>query len=177
MSELRVTLEDEPVPVGEVVVAASSFGNSGKSEGAVVRRMDIVTTPGGAADVFQSLRALPGINAPSDGAALYVRGGDPHETLIRLDGAGIGHPYHYEGAAGGLFSAFDAYMLKSAFFSSGGFSSKYGGVLSGVLDIETQDPMGLKTVSVGANVVGGGVSSSWALVPDKLSFVGTLRFS
>jgi outer membrane cobalamin receptor len=177
LAPMRIVLAEEPVPVGEVVVAASSFGKSGKSEGAVVRRLDIMTTPGGAADVFQALRALPGINAPNEGAALYVRGGDPHETLIRLDGGPIGHPYHYEGASGGLFSAFDAYMLKSAFFSSGGFSSKYGGVLSGVLDIETQDPMDLKTVSVGANVVGAGLSSSWALIPSKLSFVGTMRFS
>ena len=177
LAPVRVVLADEPVPVTEVVVSASSFGKSGKSEGAVVRRMDVLTTPGGAADVFQALRALPGINAPDEGAALYVRGGDPKETLIRLDGGEIGHPYHYEGASGGLFSAFDAYMLKSAFFSSGGFSAKYGGALSGVLDIETQDPMGLRTVSIGANVVGGGVSTSWALVPDRLSFVGAARFS
>jgi vitamin B12 transporter len=177
MAPLAVTLEEEPVPVSEVVVAASSFGKSGKSEGAVLKRMDVMMTPGGAADVFQSLRALPGINAPDEGAALYVRGGDPRETLVRLDGGEIGHPYHYEGASGGLFSAFDAYMLKSAFFSSGGFSSKYGGVLSGVLDIETQDPLGLRTFSLGANMVGAGASSSWALIPEKLSLVGTVRFS
>ncbi len=174
---LAITLPEAPVPVAEVVVAASSFGKVGKSEGATLRRLDVLTTPGGAADVFQALRALPSINAPDEGAALYVRGGDPKETLIRLDGGEIGHPYHYEGASGGLFSAFDAYMLKSAFFSSGGFSAKYGGVLSGVLDIETQDPMNLKTFSLGANIVGGGVSGSWALIPDRLSLVGTMRAS
>jgi len=175
LAALAITLSQAPVPVAEVVVAASSFGKVGKSEGATLRRLDVVTTPGGMADVFQALRALPSINAPDEGAALYVRGGDPKETLIRLDGGEIGHPYHYEGASGGLFSAFDAYMLKSAFFSSGGFSAKYGGVLSGVLDIETQDPMNLRTISVGANIVGGGVSGSWALIPDRLAIVGTVR--
>src|SRR6185503_11774259 len=104
-------LAEEPVPVAEVVVGASSYGKSGRTEGAVLRRREIVMTPGGTADVFQSLRALPGINAPDEGAALYVRGGDPSETLVRLDGGTIGHPYHYEGASGGLFSAFDAYMV------------------------------------------------------------------
>lgn len=177
LGPLHVVLAEAPVPVSEVQVTASSFGKAGKSEGAVVRRMDVLTTPGGAADVFQSLRALPGINAPSEGAALFVRGGDPSETLVRLDGGEIGHPYHYEGASGGLFSAFDAYMLKSAFFSSGGFSAKYGGVLSGVLDVETQDPMNTRTVSAGANLAGGALSSSWALVPDRLSLVATLRRS
>ncbi len=175
--ELRVALAEEPVPVSEVVVAASSFGREGKGEGATLRRMDVFTTPGGAADVFQALRALPGINAPDEGAALYVRGGDPHESLVRLDGAELGHPYHYESASGGLFSSLDAYMLKSAFFSTGGFGARYGGALSGVLDIDTQDPWNLRTVSLGANLVGGGASTSWALVPDRLSFVGTGRFS
>ncbi|MEO5616469.1 MAG: TonB-dependent receptor, partial [Candidatus Eisenbacteria bacterium] len=174
-ASVRVRLKDEPIPLAEVSVTASAFGKVGKGEGATLRRMEVLTTPGGAADVFQSLRTLPGINAPNEGAAVYVRGGPPDETLIRLDGGEMGHPYHYEGASGGLFSSLDTYMLRSAFFSSGGFSAKYGGVLSGVLDIETQDPLNLRTVSAGANMAGGGTSASWALVPDKLSFIGAYR--
>ncbi len=174
---LRVELADEPVPVAEVNVEASSFGKTGKSEGAVVRRMDVMMTPGGAADIFQSLRALPGISAPAEGAALYVRGGAPNETVIRVDGASIGHPYHYEGASGGLFSILDTYMLKSAFFSSGGFGARYGGAMSGVLDIETQDPVNLRTVSVGANLAGFGASTTWALVPDRLSALVSVQQS
>ena len=174
MPEVRIVLQEEPIPLAEVTVSTSSFGKAGKSEGAVVRRADIVQTPGGAADIFQALRALPGINAPNEGAAVYVRGGDPRETLIRLDTGEIGHPYHYESASGGLFSAVDSYMLESAFFSSGGFSARYGGVLSGVLDIQTQDPLDTRTVTVGANLAGGSLSSSWALIPGKLSVVGSL---
>ena len=172
---LRVRLKEEPIPLAEVSVTASAFGKVGKGEGATLRRMEVFMTPGGAADVFQSLRTLPGINAPNEGAAVYVRGGPPDETLIRLDGGEMGHPYHYEGASGGLFSSLDTYMLRSAFFSSGGFSAKYGGVLSGVLDIETQDPLNLRTISAGANLAGGGTSTSWAIVPDKLSFIGAYR--
>jgi hypothetical protein len=175
LAPLRVTLAEEPVPVAEVTVAASSFGKTGKSEGAVVRRMDVVMTPGGAADIFQSLRALPGITAATEGAALYVRGGEADETVIRIDGADIGHPYHYEGASGGLFGIIDPYMLKSAFFSSGGFGSRYGGAMSGVLDIETSDPANLRTVTAGANMAGYGASSTWALVPNRLSGMVSLQ--
>lgn len=176
-TKVRVTLDEEPVPLAEVSVQASTFGSDENTSGALVRRLDIYTTPGGAADVFQALRALPGINAPSEGAALFVRGGDPRETVVRVDGGTYGHPYHYEGASGGLFSTFDAYMLKSARFSSGGFGAQYGGALSGVLAVETQDPLDLRTVSTNVNMVGGGVSTSWALVPGKLSFVGTSRYT
>ncbi len=174
IAPLRITLRVAAVPLAEVTISTSSFGKAGKSEGAVVRRADILTTPGGAADIFQSLRALPGINAPNDGAALYVRGGNPRETVIRLDHGEIGHPYHWEGASGGLFSAIDTYMIESAFFSTGAFSARYGGALSGVLDIQTQDPVNLKTVSLGANLAGESASSTWSLVPDRLSFVGSL---
>lgn len=174
---LLIVLIEEPVPVAQVNVSASSFGRAGETEGAVVRRMDIYTTPGGAADIFQSLRALPGINAPNEGAALYVRGGHPRETLVRLDGGAIGHPYHFESASGGLFSAIDSYMLKSAFFSSGGFPAKYGGALSGVLDIETQDPLDLRTLSLGANFAGASASGVWPLIPGRLSVIGSYRRS
>ncbi len=94
----RVKLAEEAIPLAEVAVTASAFGQVGKSEGATLRRMQVYTTPGGAADLFQSLRMLPGINAPNEGAAVYTRGGPPDETLIRLDGGEMGHPYHYEGA-------------------------------------------------------------------------------
>lgn len=173
MGPVRLVLRDEPVPISEVTVATSTFGKAGTSEGAVLNRMDVYMTPGGAGDVFQSLRALPGINAPNEGAALYVRGGDPKETLIRLDGAELGHPYHYEGASGGLFAGFDTYLMKSAFFSSGGFGAKYGGVLSGVLDVETQDPLTERSVSIGANLAGVSASTSWAFVPEKFSVLAT----
>ncbi len=177
LAPLRLVLREAAVPLAEVTISTSSFGKTGKSEGAVVRRADIVTTPGGAADIFQSLRALPGLNAPNDGAALYVRGGDPRETTIRLDHGEIGHPYHWEGASGGLFSAIDTYMIESAFFSTGGFSARYGGALSGVLDIQTQDPVNLKTVSLGANLAGEAASTTWSLVPGTLSLVGSLARS
>jgi len=170
-------LQDEPIPLAEVTVATSAFGKTGKSEGAVMRRADIVQTPGGSTDIFQALRALPGINAPNEGAAVYVRGGDPRETLIRLDSGEIGHPYHYEGASGGLFSTVDSYMLESAFFSSGGFSARYGGVLSGVLDIQTQDPLDTRSTTIGASLAGGSLASSWAVVPGRLSLVGSLNHS
>ncbi len=177
LAPLRVVLGDEPLELAEVQVATSAFGRAGKSEGATLRRMDVIMTPGGTADIMQSLRALPGINAPNEGAAVYVRGGDPSETLIRLDGNEVGHPYHYEGASGGLFSAFDPYLVKGAFFSSGGFSARYGGVLSGVLDIETQDPGDQRSVNAGVNMAGVNLASSWALVPGRLAALVSGRYS
>lgn len=174
---LSIVLAEEPVALAEVNVSASSFGKAGEVEGAVLHTLDVYTTPGAAADLFQAIRALPGVNPPAEGAALYVRGGDPDETLVRVDGGELGHPYHSEGASGGLFSALDTYMIESAYFSSGGFSARYGGVLSGVLDIRTRDPMDLRTVSLTAHMAGGSVSGAWALVPGRLSLIGSVSRS
>ena len=177
LAPLRITLGDQPVELSEVSVNASAFGKTGKAEGPVLSRRDVMMTPGGAADLFQSLRALPGVHAPADGAAVYVRGGPPEESLIRLDGCDVGHPYHYERASGGLFSALDTYMVSDAFFSSGGFSAKYGGAISGVLDIDLLDAHDLKAASMMANLAGVGVSGAWPLVPGRLAVMGSLRES
>ena len=177
MTPLRIALNDQPIELSEVTVSASSFGKTGKAEGPVLSRRDVLMTPGGAADVFQSLRALPGINAPADGAAVYVRGGPPEESVIRLDGCDIGHPYHYERASGGLFGSLDPYMVRSAFFSSGGFSAKYGGAVSGVLDIEMEDPRDLRTATLGANLAGFSASGTAPLVRGRLSGSASLRLS
>jgi hypothetical protein len=140
MAQLRLVLTDEPWRSAEVNVHTSSFGKQGGSEGAVISRMDVYTTPGRRGRRVPVAARAAGIDSPNEGAAVYVRGGDPSETLVRLDGSDIGPPVSLRGASGGLFANFDSYMLKSAYFSSGGFSAKYGGVLSGVLDIQTQDP-------------------------------------
>jgi hypothetical protein len=177
LAPLHITLREQPVELSEVTVRASSFGKAGKAEGPVLSRRDVLMTPGGAADVFQSLKALPGINAPADGAAVYVRGGPPEESVIRLDGSDIGHPYHYERASGGLFGSLDPYMVSSAFFSSGGFSAKYGGAISGVLDIAMQDPRDLRTATLGANLAGLSASGTAPIVRGRLSASGSLRLS
>ena len=177
LGPLQVTLRDQPIPLSEVTVSASAFGKTGKAEGPVLSRRDLLMTPGGAADVFQALRALPGINAPADGAAVYVRGGPPEESVIRLDGCDIGHPYHYERASGGLFGSLDPYMISSAFFSSGGFGAKYGGAVSGVLDINLQDPHDLRTATVGANLAGPSASGTIPLVRGRLSASASARLS
>jgi hypothetical protein len=50
-------------------------------------------------------------------------------------------------------------------------------VLSGVLDIETQDPMNTRTASLGLGMAGVGLSTTWALRPDRLALVSTVRLS
>lgn len=136
--ELNIVLKEKEVELKETVISASSYGSE-KEKGLVINRMDVLTTPGGAADLYQSLKTMPGITHVSESAELYVRGGDPLETVTMINQTPVYHPYTLESSYGGLFSNLKQSAIKSVYFSSGGFSAKYGNVLSGVLDIETRD--------------------------------------
>ena len=91
---------------------------------------------GGEVDVVKALQFMPGVRAGKEGSSdLLVRGGGPDQNLILLDGVPIYNSAH----SLGLFSVFNADAIKDVELSKGGFSSRYGGRLSSVLDIKLKD--------------------------------------
>ena len=66
-----------------------------------------------------------------------MRGGDPAEAPVFVDGARLFYPGRYETLNGASFGILDSQVLDAAYFSSGGFSARYGDALSGVLDVRT----------------------------------------
>ena len=87
-------------------------------------------------DVFRSLQLLPGVAQSSDySSGLYIRGGDPSQTLILLDRTKIYNPSHVFG----FFSTFNTDAIKDVRLYKGGFPAKYGGVLGSVLDVQNKD--------------------------------------
>jgi outer membrane cobalamin receptor len=84
------------------------------------------------ADVFRTLRLLPGVVSRNDfSSQLYVRGGSPDQNLVLLDGVTVYNPFHLLG----LFSMFNTDAIKEVEFMTGGFPAEYGGRLSSVLSI------------------------------------------
>ena len=128
----------------------------------------------GEVDIFRSLQLLPGVSATNENSSgLYVRGGQPQENLVLLDGIKVYNVDHFFG----FFSAFNANAIKSVDLYKGAFPSKYGGRLSSVIDL---------TGKVGSfNEVKGGLnvnllSASGSIeIPflDKFSFFATGRRS
>jgi len=166
---IDIVMKESALKMKESVVSASSFGSE-KGKGVVLSRIDVLTTPGGAADLFQSLKTMPGITQVSESAELYIRGGDPIETITMIDQALIYHPFTFESSYGGLFSNLKNEFIKGMYFSSGGFSAKYGNVLSGVLDIETKGiPSSLRS-NFGISVANTNFSTEVPLIEDKLGF-------
>jgi len=173
---VKIELEESIVNLKEVIVAASSYGSE-KEKGLVISRIDVLTTPGGAADIFQSLKTLPGLTQVSESAELYVRGGDPIETLTMIDGAAFYHPFTFESAYGGLFSNLNQSAVKGMYFSSGGFSAKYGNVLSGVLDIETRNQPERNLYQFGLSLANASFSADIPLQENKFGMYFDIRQS
>ncbi|MBS3945731.1 MAG: TonB-dependent receptor [Melioribacter sp.] len=171
-----IQLKEKAVNLKETIVTGSSYGSE-KEKGLVISRIDVLTTPGGAADIFQSLKTLPGLTQVSESAELYVRGGDPIETLTMVDGSIVYHPFTFESAYGGLFSNLTQSAVKGIYFSSGGFSSKYGNVLSGVLDIETRDQPSRSQYQIGLSLANGSLTADIPLSENKLGMYFDLRQS
>jgi vitamin B12 transporter len=149
--------ETAPIALQGIVVRAMGGAELDDPHSRVaLRRLDVLTTPGGAADLMHALRTGPGTSAASEGSDLYVRGGDPAETPVWVDGARIFHPGRFESLNGSAFGILDPAAMRTAFFSSGGFSVRYGNALSGVLDVRTEDLPTVRTGSLALNSVQAG---------------------
>lgn len=95
-----------------------------------------IPTVGGEADFAQYLQVLPGVVFTGDqGGQLYIRGGSPVQNKILLDGMIVYNAFH----SIGLFSVFDADIMRSADVYTGGFGAQYGGRISSIMDITTRD--------------------------------------
>jgi hypothetical protein len=87
-------------------------------------------------DVFRAVKYLPGITGVDPISPLYsVRGGEPGENLILLDGVTIYNPYHFVTAAG----LFNLNAVKNVEMMVGGFGAEYGGRNSSVLYVTTRE--------------------------------------
>jgi vitamin B12 transporter len=134
-------------------VAVSTYSVDDPQAATRLSRLDVYTMPGGTADVFQTFQTLPGVTRVGDGGDLYVRGGDPAETPIYVDGARLFHPGRFETLNGSIFGVFDPSVMRTAYFSSGGFSARYGNALSGIVALETDRRPTTSRWRAGANLV------------------------
>ena len=130
------------VQLEEVVVV----GKENNESGIKATRMSAIDVPLnilntapvllGEADVMKTIQMLPGVQAGTQGSAgIYVRGGGPDENLILLDGIPLYNVDHLLG----FFSVFTPEAVKKVTFFKGSFPARFGGRLSSVIDVRTND--------------------------------------
>lgn len=90
----------------------------------------------GEADVMKAIQLMPGVQAGVDGSAgLYIRGGSPDQNLILLDGTPVYNVDHMFG----FFSVFTPEAVKKVTLFKSSFPARFGGRLSSVIDVRTND--------------------------------------
>lgn len=144
--QLNIILSKSNYVTDEITVTASSF-TSGENSKVTLTPLEIVRIPGADADLFRAITTFPGSNQVDEGSRIAVRGGAPNEVLTILDQASLYNPFIFDNDNNtSSFSTVNPWGLKGINFSSGGFSSKYGNVLSAVLDLQTYDVPKTKTL-------------------------------
>jgi hypothetical protein len=89
----------------------------------------------GQSDLAEYLQVIPGFLFTGDrGGQFYVRGGEPVQNLVKIDGMTVISPFHSVGFA----SVFDTETIGSVDVFTAGFDSRYGGRLSSVIDVKTR---------------------------------------
>ncbi len=90
----------------------------------------------GEPDIIKTIQMLPGVSTAGEGtSSFFVRGGSADQNLILIDEAPVYDPSHLFG----LFSVFNADVIKESELYKGGIPARFGGRLSSILEVRTKD--------------------------------------
>lgn len=156
----------------------------GKTEKKEVSRRQLTITevkkiPGLGGDAVKVVQALPGVGRPTFGSGqVIVRGARTWDSHFYLDGVDIPQLYHF----GGIKSTYHSDALESVDFYPGGFGTRYGDAVAGVIEIKSRDAkrdrwQGFGDISFqdGSFMVEGPIKEKMGLIVSaRRSFAGEL---
>lgn len=161
---INISLTPSSILEEAVVTAYSSNGFMSTGMGAIEVPLTLIQkapAPLGEPDILKALQVLPGVQAGMDGSSgIFIRGGGPDENLYLLDWVPVYNVSHLLG----IFSAFTPGAVKRLTLYKGDFPAEYGGRVSGIVDINTND----------GNTTGIHGSFGVGLLTDKVHLEGPL---
>ena len=112
-------------------------------------QQEVAAVPGTFGDPVRVIENLPGTSrAPGGfGGALIVRGANPADSAVMMDGVQIPLLYHF----GGLTSVVNSEFLSEVTFLPGGFGAQYGRATAGVAEVQSA-PLTCDRVRASASV-------------------------
>ncbi len=125
----------------------------------------------GETDVFRALQLLPGISSIENSSQLNIRGGSADQNLVLFDGFTLYNLDHFFG----VFSALNPNVIKNIQVYRGGFDSRYGERVSGIVDITGKTGNQNKTeVYGGINMMSANITAEIP-ISKKLTLVAAGR--
>ena len=136
---LEIALAAAATGLGEVVVERAQTGGAARvvAGAQTVRPEDLARIPAVdvSGDLASYLTTIPGVVSTADrGGQLFVRGGEPSQNLVLLDGIPLYQAFH----ALGFYSVFPAGIVRTADVYAGGFGARHGERLSSVIDVQSR---------------------------------------
>ena len=137
--------------------------------------IELIPAPDVSGDLVGYLTTLPGIVTTGDrGGQLFIRGGEPSQNLVQLDGMLLYQPFHILG----FYSAFPTDILSRTDIYAGGYGARFGERISSVIDVWTRT--GNKRRFAGATSISPFVVThrlEGPIVPNSVSFLVSARKS
>lgn len=102
-----------------------------------LQREELTSVPGTFGDPVRVIENLPGMaRAPYVGGLLLLRGANPQDTGVLIDGVPIPLLYHF----GGGRSVVNPSFIDRIDFYPGAYSARYGRAIAGVVDVASRRP-------------------------------------
>ena len=129
----------------------------------------------GEIDIIKNIQMLPGVISAGEGSSsFFVRGGSADQNLILIDEAPVYDPSHLFG----LFSVFNADVIKDSELYKGGIPARFGGRLSSILEVRTKDGNNKEfAITGGIGTLASRVAVEGPIVKEKSSFIVSARRS
>jgi len=91
-------------------------------------------------DVMRSVQMLPGVSTNNEFSAKFnVRGGNPDENLVLVNGTQVYDPYHLKEAPNYSIGILNTDLISKMDLMTGGFPARYGDKMSSVLNVEYRE--------------------------------------
>ncbi len=175
--EMNVTMNSVLIPLKETVVSAQRNVTLQRfevgSEKINITAFKLLPTSMGESDIIKSILLVPGVQSVGEGSPGFnVRGGSADQNLILLYGAPIYNSSHFFG----FFSAVNSDIIKDVTLYKGGITSRYGGRISSVLDIGTNEGNRSEfSGSAGISPITTHVMVEGPIIKDTLTYIFTAR--
>jgi outer membrane receptor protein involved in Fe transport len=140
-------------PVEEVVVQTSRYrlATDEVAERTFLTQEQVKNMPRLADETLRAVQRLPGTTTNGFSSIGSVRGGEPNETAIVLDGLRLYEPFHLKNFLSPV-SLLDSRLIDGIEFYSGGFPVEYGDRMSAIIDATTVRPADPRYFEIGLNL-------------------------
>jgi ferric enterobactin receptor len=124
-------------------------------------------------DVFRTLQLLPGISYSENSTGLSIRGGSGDQNLVLFDGQTLYNLSHYYG----VVSALNPNVIKDLQIYKGGYDSRFGERVSGIVDITGKSGNQTKPILYGdLNLLSGNLTAELP-IGKRITLIGAVRRS